>query len=902
MVRAGRANTVATISNAGNAQFNGTLQVGGTSQSAGTMTVRNNADAEVDYYLWPGLTTSQKGSFTYKDWNGNSQWYMVKDASNNWALNSATGGLDSFKAYQSTNSGDTYINASNSTGHVRLNYENGSGAETDIYSGSSANLDAAFLGPTSIKFPGLAASSGHSCLQVDTSGYLTNTGSACGTGSGASGTINSGNSGQIAYYTASGTTVGGMNAVPVSAGGTGATSATSAVANLLPGVASDGNDGVAVAGNMQAQQSISGMSPYIDIRAYGAVIDGATDIGPSILAAMNAYASSGNGKSATILLPCGTTSGQGCYLDSTSSFSMNNFDNTTFKFILQGYLKLGSTLVAPTWQQWQGEGVSGVQFQRGSVGGIYAPNVNGTIGTALTGAGPSTFTPVFSNGNIAHVPPGSAITISGNVTASGTGTRVTNSSNGLGFTTLTLTSTARIPQGALVTVTGCSDSTMNTTNNVVVSADWSAKTISYWQSTSSASTATGCTVTGQNDDAFETDRVLCSNGVSATNIYGGPYTCGAGQITIMNKVAHSASDQWGAVAITSSLATASMGGQVFSNLAVSGCLGACLYFEGQQLLTLDNVGANTAETPTAIPLHLTSSGFNVLIHSPVLSASNTGQNQPPCAGGNCTQPAYPFAMRCDGDVSGFYYGSATNSCGALIIDREPVFYGAIRTDLSALPTIRDFPMWEEPPGYGVLVDNRSASTGQQCLDIESPILQDNVFLQPNSVVSYTDNEPPAGCAIINNPANEQALTGQYFNGALESTNAANYESLPTPVNGSGPNGVQIDGFQVSGQVEAVGAGLEPHVLPYALAPATAPASLSNGTGFTVTPVRGPDGTTSNAAEIDATRNDGGGAWAATYTGTTSAGDAFIYGVMARPGANQSQVAAALGSTAASRVA
>ena len=38
---------------------------------------------------------------------------MVKDANNNWALNSASGGLDSFKAYQSTNSGDTYVNASN---------------------------------------------------------------------------------------------------------------------------------------------------------------------------------------------------------------------------------------------------------------------------------------------------------------------------------------------------------------------------------------------------------------------------------------------------------------------------------------------------------------------------------------------------------------------------------------------------------------------------------------------------------------------------------------------------------------------------------------------------------------------------------------------------------------------
>ena len=243
--------TVATINNSGNAQFNGTLLVGGTSQSAGTMTVRNNADTEVDYYLWPGLTTSQKGSFTYKDWNGNSQWYMVKDSSNNWALNSAVGGLDSFKAYQSTNSGDTYIDASNASGHIRLNYESGSGAETDIYSGSSVNLVASFLGPTSIKFPGLAASSGHYCLQVDNSGYITNTGIACGSGSG-SGTVNSGNSGQIAYYTASGTTIAGISAVPVTAGGTGSTSAAGAMANLLPGVATDGNQGVTVAGNVDA--------------------------------------------------------------------------------------------------------------------------------------------------------------------------------------------------------------------------------------------------------------------------------------------------------------------------------------------------------------------------------------------------------------------------------------------------------------------------------------------------------------------------------------------------------------------------------------------------------------------------------------------------------------------------
>ena len=105
-----------------------------------------------------GLTTSQKESLIYKDWKKQHQWYMQKDASNNWALNSATGGLDSFKAYQSTNSRNTYIDASNSTGAVRVNYENGSGAAFNIYGGNSSTLYASFTGTTAIRFPGLAAS------------------------------------------------------------------------------------------------------------------------------------------------------------------------------------------------------------------------------------------------------------------------------------------------------------------------------------------------------------------------------------------------------------------------------------------------------------------------------------------------------------------------------------------------------------------------------------------------------------------------------------------------------------------------------------------------------------------------------------------------------------------------
>ncbi len=223
--------TVATISNGGSAQFNGTLQVNGPSTFIASTTVRNQADAEIDSTLTAGATTPQKESFTYKDYNGASQWYMVKDASNNWALNSAIGGLDSFKAYQSSNSGDTYINASNPSGLVRVNYESGAGTGFSIYGGNSSTLYASFTGATSIKLPGLAAGSGHNCLQIDNSGYITNTGTACSTGGG-SGTVNSGAAGQIAYYSGSGTAINGVSTIPVSAGGTGASSAAAALASL----------------------------------------------------------------------------------------------------------------------------------------------------------------------------------------------------------------------------------------------------------------------------------------------------------------------------------------------------------------------------------------------------------------------------------------------------------------------------------------------------------------------------------------------------------------------------------------------------------------------------------------------------------------------------------------------
>jgi hypothetical protein len=329
--------TVATINNAGNAQFNGTLQVGGTSTFIGTPTVKNQADAEIDATLWAGLTTSQKESFIYKDWNGNSQWYMVKDASNNWALNSATGGLDSFKAYQSTNSGDTYINASNAAGVVRVNYETGAGTGFNIYGGGSSSLYASFTGTSAIKFPGLAASSGHNCLQIDNSGYITNTGAACGTG-GSNGTVNAGTSGQIAYYSGTGTSISGTNTVSIAAGGTGASSASGALANL--GGASI--TGAAFTGPVSAPSVIA---DTVAAGTSNAVLNAGTSLYPTVASAIAALPSTG-----------GTVTTPPNYTESVATLSIGSA--TQFVTLLAGK----GTIITVT----GGTGTAGVQIFNGS--------------------------------------------------------------------------------------------------------------------------------------------------------------------------------------------------------------------------------------------------------------------------------------------------------------------------------------------------------------------------------------------------------------------------------------------------------------------------------------------------------------------------------------------------------
>jgi hypothetical protein len=103
--------------------------------------------------------------------------------------------------------------------------------------------------------------------------------------------VNSGTSGQIAYYSAAGTTLSGISAVPISSGGTGATTA----AGALSGLGAAALAGAAFTGPVSTNSTLSvandaSIGPRYDVTnsAFGAKGDGLTDDTAAIQAAFNA--------------------------------------------------------------------------------------------------------------------------------------------------------------------------------------------------------------------------------------------------------------------------------------------------------------------------------------------------------------------------------------------------------------------------------------------------------------------------------------------------------------------------------------------------------------------------------------------------------------------------------------
>jgi hypothetical protein len=846
--------TVATVDSAGDAAFNGTLKVGGATTLVSSATVRNSADAEIDATLWAGATANQKEAFVYKDYTGASQWYMVKDASNNWALNSAVGGLDSIKAYQSTNSGDTYINAAKAAGAVRVNYETGAGTAFNVYGGSSSSLYASFAGTGAIKFPGLSASSGHNCLQIDSSGYITNTGSGCGTNTTTGTTLGSSTSGYIAYYTGDGTSIGGMATVPLTAGGTGATTASAGLANLS-GVSTALTTTQTMAGSLALPAVTPVLSPQIDLRAYGATIDGATDIKTALVNAL-AAANASTSASATVLLPCQG----GCYL--SDGTVLTNSSSKIIKLLLQGTLKLGTTFVPPDGVEIVGDGGGGTQsFQGvGAAATIQAPTAYGALGTAVTTLNSLvSFMPTFTSGSIANMPAGAAITIAGSTSCT-----INSIARVSGVVTATLASSCRIPAGTTVTVAGVTDTSFVATP-MIARADYPALTLT-WAQTGTDGTSSGGTVTGFNEDSFETVRIQSVSGSTATAVF---YRT------------HTASDQWGVVAIAPPENT--YGHHHFENLTVSNNYGAGFWAEHIAMFDLRNVGIAEVAYPASVPVELDSSWWYTMENVSLLPKFVHG------CGSSCGTTGYPYGLHCS-NLGTYINSSGDGGCGLGSVRGESTIGGGVKFDSNGLsiamggPTLTNVVV-EQPVASAVMIDPRYGW-------LELPVVLDNVFLQdnfwsyPNSYVGYTDvgGSGFGGEVDLRNFSGAETATiaNNYYSGRILLNGINGRETPVLPTGRSVPVGAIDDGKVRIEEIDGMGAGMGPSLVPVATqAITTDPGSWTCTSCTLTTGVAAPDGTTTAATITPGSTGYGYITGIGGTTGSTSAGDWFLAGAWVR---------------------
>jgi hypothetical protein len=690
---------------------------------------------------------------------------------------------------------------------------------------------------------------------------------------------------------------------PGSCGGTSYPGVTSPGTGGLAGNPGSGQTwGITPAGNAEFQASITATSPVCDIRAFGAQL-GSQDIGPYIQDCINSIYPWASGNTQTIRLECGNHT-PGCYWANPSALTFPY--GGPFRFELQGYLSLGSTLVTTGYENWYGIGPPGgdLQFQTGSPALIFAPTIYGALGTAVTTPGqPVTVTPAFTAGAITNMPAGAAITIAGTTTA--TGVSATAVSEGsYRIVTLTLPSQVRYVPLETMTVSGCSDATLDITNGAIFSVNYSApggEQLVYQQSTATAATtATGCSITSFDEDKYESVRLFCSNG---TNMSGYSYTCATGQWTIYPLHAHSASDVWGVVAVSPGFPEDN--GHSFHDINISGSYGMSYWGEQESNLDLYNVGMNPTGYLAAGGMEQTASWVESIAE---LNYSPATINPGSCEAGGCAQPSYPYGLRCDSESGGINSGggSGTNTgCAASTIAGGAFIGGGIKIDgggvngISAMPyEIKDM-LFEQAPSAAVVVDNRTAMDTTSCLWIHDDALQDNVTETAVSYLAYTNRESPSlACYKLDSLAISLTsnYTNPYFNDAVSIERTPYGTTLP--VNTSAATPPINDGVEYQGASSGSGAGFGPQILPFGSLPINnSPSSwastaspngcASPNTCTVVTSgVSCPDGPQATSkmqcAELD---GPGSAFTIGTWTGSTYAGDQFIYGCYVRPGAN-----------------
>jgi hypothetical protein len=589
-------------------------------------------------------------------------------------------------------------------------------------------------------------------------------------------------------------------------------------AGFIAGLSSDGSNGIAVTGNSTPNASIPKTSPMADIRANGAKIDGATDIGPALAASM-AQCNVTNGSACTVLIPSGGPNGA-YWANGTDGVTLAN--NVTL--VLQGNLNLQTTLVTPNVNVniiGSDGGNSAVQFAGpNQTASITVPSAdNGVLGTAVTvtpTSGNFGVTQAFTPSTMAGLYANTWITIAGPLTCSITSlTRVSN------LVTATLSSSCHIPPGVPVIVAGVTDSTFNGSHVgtgfgpfTMLTSDYVKNTMTWRQSGQADATSTGGTVTGLNEDTVENVQLSSCTSTTCTATF---YR------------SHAATDLWGVDGVAMDAGAGGSHAQLLKGIAIN--------------------APGTA---------LDTGGFNSQFN--YVSANDVGQ---------CSYKYYNFPvsalassfMRFDSDAFNNFCGPwsihewnqwnyGVAAAGPLYINNSFLLRG-VKLDhggsdvyITNSTLDQNFAAISFDPNY---YWNGNANN----LVLNNDIFNDNPDGFPTVAVYQTvpvATNSPSGPALANISkvyGAMQATVNDNFPqvGGAGGPSLKNDTRLPnSTTTPKGIVGTYDDGRVKDGEIRGIGANFSPAVIPFATASVTVNPASWTGNCTVTTGVLGPDGT------------------------------------------------------------
>lgn len=440
---------------------------------------------------------------------------------------------------------------------------------------------------------------------------------------------------------------------------------------------------------------------------------------------------------------------------------------------------------------------------------------------------------------------GADITVEDQLSCSLTG--MTRTSN---LVTATVSLPCHIPVGAMISITGASDTSFNGVPTAscggslvswtcfrVITNDYYTGRITWRQTAANQATAQTGTIGGMNEDTLENVSLLQNTSTTATATFWRP---------------HTSATNWGLDTL------AALGGHpsFIKDFNAGGYIGTGIVYSGFHG-RLENVGAGSQACNAGVT-NSTNFGFVYMTSFVKMSGiSVTASCQP--WGLRMTQPT-----------------NAPNGISGPIYINDSFIMGGIKADHGATTTISlTNVILDQVTAGGIIVDPTNYwSAGFSTITIDGSGYNDNPAVFPTCFVYYEQFPSVAqafGATTIHNPGSFGCTTNEYYIGQLRNEAYGAYTINTAQNTPRGPMGTYNDGRMFIGEQRSLQSALSPSLIPHATQNLPTINPPTNGN-----PNSGPYWTMNSCSAAIGIDSPDGGSSATRLTSTTPSGMQWYY--------------------------